>query len=235
MSGFFKLERGWRDHPVLRGEYSRGDAWAWMIENACWKPMKSRVKGVVIELERGELSFSQRFIARKWGWSKSRVDRFLAELRAESMIETRSKNGATAGHPAGQGQSIISICNYAKYQDKPEAERGNDDAENGAKSGQQRGKEEEEKEGKKEETPHYAFFGRTIRLNANDLDRWRKRYHQVPDLDAELGALDDWLHGQDDKTRTNWFHVVSGALNKKHQAASRADSEGTEEHFTGAC
>ena len=75
---------------------------------------------------------------------------------------------------------------------------------------------EEEKE-----TTHYAFFGRTIRLTGNDLERWRGRYHAIGDIVAELGALDDWLQGQDEKTRRGWFHIVSGSLNKKHQAAMR--------------
>ncbi|WP_288804533.1 hypothetical protein [uncultured Novosphingobium sp.] len=142
-SGWICLHRGWRDNPLFKGEYSRADAWVWLIENACWKASRSRIKGEAVELQRGELTFSQRFLADKWGWSKSRVDRFIADLRAEGMIETRSKNGATPGHSAGQGQSIITICNYAKYQDVSEAKRGNAEPENGATAGQQRGKEEQ--------------------------------------------------------------------------------------------
>src|SRR3546814_6958127 len=80
-----------------------------------------------VELARGELCFAQRFLAEKWGWSKSRVDRFLKALAEEGMIETRSKIGATANHAAGQGQSIITICNYDKYQVAADGERGNED------------------------------------------------------------------------------------------------------------
>lgn len=141
--GWFALHRGWRDNLIFRGEYSRADAWVWLIENAAWKPSRTRIKGATVELARGELSFSQRFLAEKWGWSKSRVDRFIAELRDEGMIETRSKIGATADHAAGQGQCIISICNYSKYQDVSDRERGNDASEDGATAGQQRGKEEQ--------------------------------------------------------------------------------------------
>lgn len=150
MSGYIKLHRGWRDSEIFKGEFSRADAWVWLIENACWQPSRTRVKGSSVALERGELSFAQRFLAEKWGWSKSRVDRFIAELREEGMIETRSKIGATAGHNAGQGQSIIKLCNYDKYQSNDAAQWGNDEPESGAMSGQQRGKEEEGKEGKKE-------------------------------------------------------------------------------------
>lgn len=141
--GWFSMHRGWRDNPIFRGEFSRADAWIWLIEHAAWKPSRTRIKGATIELARGELSFAQRFLAEKWGWSKSRVDRFIAELREEGMIETRTKNGATADHAAGQGQCIISICNYAKYQDVGAPGRGNDEPHNGATAGQQRGEEEQ--------------------------------------------------------------------------------------------
>lgn len=151
MSGFFLMHRGWRDNPIFKGEFSRGDAWLWLIENACWEPSRVRIKGKTVELQRGELSFAQRFMAEKWGWSKSRVDRFLADLRDENMIETRSKNGATENHAAGQGQCIITICNYVKYQGWQERERDNeiDDVRGnvGATAGQQRGKEEQRNKG----------------------------------------------------------------------------------------
>lgn len=158
--GWIALHRGWRDSPIFRGEFSRADAWVWLIEQAAWKPARTRIKGATIELGRGELSFSQRFLAEKWGWSKSRVDRFIAELRDESMIKTRSKNGATTDHAAGQGQCIITICNYAKYQDVNDSKRGNVKPIVGATAGQQRGKEEQgnketiEPDGSTPLTPH---------------------------------------------------------------------------------
>jgi hypothetical protein len=142
VSGFAVIHRRALDHPLL-GDAARLGAWTWLIASACWKPARVKIKGEIVHLERGELSFSQRFLAEKWGWSKSRVDRFIAELRAEGMITTRSKIGASAGHNAGQGQAIISICNYAKYQDIPDNARGNGEPQGGATAGQQRGKEEQ--------------------------------------------------------------------------------------------
>ena len=174
--GWISLHRGWRDNPIFRGEYSRADAWIWLIENACWKPTRTRIKSQSVELQRGELSFAQRFMAEKWGWSKSRVDRFIADLRDEGMIETRSKIGATAGHNAGQGQGIITICNYAKYQDLSERERGNDSKKNGATAGQQRGKEEQgnKETSKKEPNGSVVSAGETP-LTADELaEEWNE-------------------------------------------------------------
>ena len=143
MSGYFLMHRGWQDNPIFdREEYSRRDAWVWLVESASWKPTRVRVKGEMVDLDRGELCFAQRFLAEKWGWSKSRVDRFLKLLAAEGMIATRTKNGATTDHAAGQGQSIINICNYEKYQAPEGLDRGNVEPDSGATPGQQRTKEE---------------------------------------------------------------------------------------------
>jgi hypothetical protein len=141
VSGFVVIRREALDHHVV-GDPQRFHAWCWLIASACWKPTRVKIKGEIVDLERGELSFSQRFLAEKWGWSKSRVDRFIGQLRDEGMIATRSKIGASAGHNAGQGQAILTICNYAKYQDLPERSRGNAGSQSGATAGQQRGKEE---------------------------------------------------------------------------------------------
>ena len=133
MTGFIAMQREALDHPVI-GEGDRFRAWFWLVANAVWKPTRTRIKGSVVTLERGEMTYSVRYLADAWGWSKSRVDRFLAELRDEGMIETRSKIGTGSGTTKGQGQSIISICNYGKYQDP----QSNAEAPAGQVAGQQR-------------------------------------------------------------------------------------------------
>jgi hypothetical protein len=150
MSGFIAMSRRAFEHPLLR-DADHFHAWFWLVAHAAWRPTRTKIKGKMVNLERGELSFSQRFLAQKWGWSKSRVDRFIAELRDHEMVEIRTKErgnsgattGATAGHPAGQGASIISICNYEKYQDPLKAERGNGVSKSGASASAKRGEEEQ--------------------------------------------------------------------------------------------
>jgi hypothetical protein len=153
VSGFILMHRAALDHPLFQGDSARLGAWLWLVGNACWKPTRIKIKGSIIQLERGEMSFSVRFLAEAWGWSKSRVDRFIADLRAENMIETRSKIGTAHGHKAGQGQSIISICNYSKYQDMIDGQRDNAGTTRGTRAGQARDKEEQGNKGTIEEEP----------------------------------------------------------------------------------
>lgn len=107
MSGFAVLYREATEHHLFAGDSSRFGAWAWLVLKACWKPTKFSVAGSTITVERGQLCVSRSQLATAWGWSPSAVERFLTRLQTEQMIERAT----------GQGRTIITICNYDKYQD----------------------------------------------------------------------------------------------------------------------
>lgn len=79
----------------------------------------------------------------------------------------------------------------------------------------------------------YAYVGAVIRLTAPDFERWRLAYHAIPDIRAEIEAIDDWLKGQPDK-HGKWFHIASGSLSRKHQdfAAKAAAAAGARRRRT---
>ena len=111
MSGWLKLHRSIFENAVVaKKPFCRGFAWAWLLAQAAHTPVKIEVKGKVIELQRGQLCHSVRFIANAWGWDRSAVDRYLTRLKTETMIETETETG----------QSIITICNYSTFQDEPD-------------------------------------------------------------------------------------------------------------------
>lgn len=60
----------------------------------------------------------------------------------------------------------------------------------------------------------YIFKGRVVRLNANDYSSWKKAYHCILDLDAELQRIDTGFAA---KAPDNWFVAASNMLNAKHQ------------------
>lgn len=61
-------------------------------------------------LRRGDIAVSIRGLAQRWHWSRSKVQRFLAELEDQGMVERR---GTRAGRKTGQ----LTISNYDRYQD----------------------------------------------------------------------------------------------------------------------
>lgn len=108
-NGWIKMHRGWAEHPIFaHKEFCSRMAWYWLIENACWKATRTRISGKIIELKRGQLSYSIRFLAQAWSWDQSRVRRFINALQTDTMIATATDTG----------QLLITICNYSKYQDE---------------------------------------------------------------------------------------------------------------------
>jgi hypothetical protein len=57
-------------------------------------------------LSRGDLALSSRFAASVWGWTDSKVRRYLKRLEKLEMILAKTDAGVT----------VVSICNYEKFQ-----------------------------------------------------------------------------------------------------------------------
>ena len=141
MSGFIALHREAFDHPVLKGKPERFYAWFWLVSEACWKATAFDIRGKSVSIERGQLCTSRDQLAKAWNWSPSAVERFLTRLETEQMI----------GRQTGQGRTIITICNYDKYQDG-EARTGQATGQpTGQKSDSHRTTKEEGNKGTKEQ------------------------------------------------------------------------------------
>lgn len=139
MSGFIAMQRDALDHPLLR-DAERFRAWFWIVAHAAWKPTKFDIRGSLVPIGRGQLCVSIRQLADDWGWSKSAVDRFLTRLETETMIERE----------AGHGRCIITVCNYAKYQDGEKADRDTSGTPTGTPAGHQRDTKEQGNKGTRE-------------------------------------------------------------------------------------
>lgn len=106
--GVFAVDRGIWDHDVLvsADPFSRREAWLWLLSEAAWKPHKRRIAGKTIEVQRGQVAASLRFMASKWRWTEARVRRFLASLISSEMVDAKTDAGLT----------VVTICNYDAYQ-----------------------------------------------------------------------------------------------------------------------
>lgn len=63
----------------------------------------------------------------------------------------------------------------------------------------------------------YAFCAGAVRLTAKDRLDWQKRFHAIPDFDAELHAMAAWVNAQPPEKQHKWFATGSAWLNKRHQ------------------
>jgi hypothetical protein len=212
MSGWIRLDRRWHNTDGIKQNepFCERAAWVWLISNAAWKDtVRHNHKGELVEVQRGQIHVSLTSLETVFRWSKKKVRGFLDRLETGHMVVAERAQSGT----------VLTICNYAKYQDVPDSEghgQGTAKGTVGARSGHT---QEQGITNKQETNTDYAFFGRTVKLNANDYRRWKDRYHRIEDFDATLGALDDWIHDEPEAQRKKWFQIISGALNKKHTAA----------------
>jgi len=153
--GYIALARGMLDHPIVGVErnkpYSRTEAWEWLLLEASFKPRRYDAGGTVIDLQRGQVAHSTRYIANAWRWPETNVRRFLRRLK------TGAGTGAMIGAESGAGITVITICNYDRYQSATDesgaASGAADGAASGAKVAHERRRKEQGNNRKKDIAP----------------------------------------------------------------------------------
>jgi hypothetical protein len=105
--GYIHLDRDALGHEFFRRDsHSEFEAWVWLLSEAAWRSRQRRVGEFFVQLQRGELVASIRFLMKEWSWSQGKVDRFFSRLKDEGMIATHADTGIT----------VITICKYSEYQ-----------------------------------------------------------------------------------------------------------------------
>ena len=161
MSGTVNISRDiWQDAAFKQQPFTEREAFMWMVMEASWKPREKRIGTEAVQLERGQLAASIRFMAEAWGWQKSTVDRFLKRLKNRDMIGTASGTGCT----------IITVSKYNEYQSKPNASGTSKSAPTGRQrdSGGTNENKDEIREYTEEE-PKGSFVISSDPVHANDL------------------------------------------------------------------
>lgn len=68
-------------------------AWHWLFDKAAWKAHTERFGRFTVDLRRGEIACSYRFLARAWNWSHGRVQRWIKTLADRRKITVRTDAG----------------------------------------------------------------------------------------------------------------------------------------------
>jgi hypothetical protein len=86
--------------------YDVRSAWQDLIRRAQWHQSKRLRSWEQIILERGDLIVSIKNLAETWKWSHGKVERYIAYLEKTERIRRAKRHNF----------SVITICNYDKYQ-----------------------------------------------------------------------------------------------------------------------
>ena len=108
MSGWMKVYRSLTDHWLWEDRpFSKGQAWIDLLLLVNHTSKKILIDGALQEVERGQTITSVRKLCERWGWSNTKVRRFLKMLEADGMVKVKSDSKKT----------VINVVNYRFYQD----------------------------------------------------------------------------------------------------------------------
>lgn len=107
--GYIPISRRLFEHPFWCEEriYSRFEAWIDLLQEARFEDTEELINNRLVTVIRGQIPISLRFLGNRWGWSTKKVNSFLDMLLSAKMI--------TKETPKETGQTVITICNYDKY------------------------------------------------------------------------------------------------------------------------
>ena len=113
MAGWQKIYRDIQEHWLWEDKpFSRGQAWIDLILLVNHEDNKALIDGELVEVKRGSKITSLRKLAEQWGWSTTKVKKFLEQLKKDNMIAFESDNK----------KKLVTIENYDVYQGKESTE-----------------------------------------------------------------------------------------------------------------
>jgi hypothetical protein len=114
-AGFFKLKRSFFSHWLWDEDrvYNRGEAFLDLLQLAAYSDIKRIVNGKLISVPIGGVAASERYLAERWKWSRTKVRTFLQTLESNRMLKPEKD----------QGETVLILCNYKRHAGISESEK----------------------------------------------------------------------------------------------------------------
>lgn len=114
---FVRLNRSFFENAYWKQKrtFSSAEAWLDLIQSARFEAEPTTIllsNNRHITIKRGELRASLRYLSERWGWGVEKVKNFLDRHIKLGEIERRTE----------QGESLIMLCNYERYNQTPNAD-----------------------------------------------------------------------------------------------------------------
>ncbi len=115
-TNFFPLNRSVQDDNLWTSKepFDRRSAWLDLLMGAKYTTgtKKEYIDGRIVEIKRGQLVRSYRFLQKRWRWKST--------WKVQNFLKYLEKDGKTV-HQRVQGITVITICNYARYNKVPKS------------------------------------------------------------------------------------------------------------------
>ena len=116
-NGWISIHRKITGNWIWEGKpFSYGQAWIDILLECNHSERKHLIKKKLITTKRGQSSNSLQTWANRWGWSVSATRHFLDLLKIDGMCDTHN----------AQVTTVLTVCNYDTYQNKPHAQGTHD-------------------------------------------------------------------------------------------------------------
>lgn len=213
-NSFILLYRRLNDHWVWKEKpFSYGQAWVDLLIMASYSDHKFLLGGELIEAERGQIITSELKLSEKWGWSRTKVRKFLGLLEKDSMIVKKTDSKKTT----------LKLCQFSVWQDlktskKPERDSGETGERQEKDSGETQSKKGERKEVKRKKKekafapPTSEEFSAYFLENGFSKDlaiRAFKTYDVANWHDTKGNPVKNWKQ----KCQSVWFRTEDKAIN----------------------
>lgn len=107
--GWVRLYRQIAENKLWLSErFTDGQAWVDLLLLANHAPGTIKVRGVRLDVERGQVGWSEVRLAERWKWSRGKVRRFLHYLEEQNMVEVVQQKNCVS--------TLITVVNYERYQ-----------------------------------------------------------------------------------------------------------------------
>ena len=104
--GWIKMFRSLQDNILWQEKpFSRGQAWVDLLLSVNHKDNVILIDGRPKKIKSGQFWTSRDKLAKRWGWSKSKVNRFLILLTDTHMV-------SVSGTPSG---TLLTVINYSNF------------------------------------------------------------------------------------------------------------------------
>jgi hypothetical protein len=200
--GTILIDRALFDHPLVGAHNPKYYiAWTWLLMEARWKDCRKSVGGEVVDIRRGQVPHSVSFMAEGCNLSRQQMRTFIKHLKSNQMVN----------HELTNGQTMLTICNYDKYQVL--GNKSNHKTTSPVTSEQPACNQPVTTtiipEAIPEEIPDkvYAYKCDWFRLTEKDYNKAKEDYGFLKDLDGELFLCD--LYYRDDPPKKPFFTVMS--------------------------
>ena len=226
--GFIKLARRTFDHYLWAESrtLSKFEAWLDLLQLAAHSPTKRIIRGHVIEIGRGEIIASLRYLGERWNWKKDKVASFLGLIEQDQMIRRSTR----------QTETVVTVCNYDRYNNTPDTEP---DSKPDTRPTDARHAPDKDKNDKNEKntsggvgkppSPPEISWSRDHGFQAiteSDMMAWGQAFPAV-NIHRNLAAAGEWLKANPTKAKkSNWRRFITNWLARAQERGGDVAANG---------